>query len=57
MRGEIRMIWRITVLPNDFEQKKIATGYLVEAENVNDAIDQVQKFGTVVKVVPADWED
>jgi hypothetical protein len=57
MRGEIRMIWRITVLPNDFEQKKIATGYLVEAENINDAINQVQKFGTVVKVVPADWED
>jgi hypothetical protein len=56
-KGGVKMIWSITILPNDFEQKRIATGYLVEAENINDAINQVQKIGTVIKVVPADWED
>lgn len=45
------MFWNVTVIVSDGS----ATGYFLEADNIQEAIQQVEHKGKVVYAVRHDW--
>ena len=51
----LNQIWNVSVIK--YNEKSIVTGYQFYANNIRGAIEQGEKFGTVIKVALSEFDE